>query len=317
MQVLGWPDRHKAYLALRATLHALRDRLTLEEVAQLAAYVNRPDVLVLALPRGGVPIAYEVACALNVPPDVFLVCKLGVPGYEELAMGAMATGGVRVLNDHAMGVLRISDYVIDAAATWEQQGLARREHLYRCERLHPDMRGRTVILVDDGLLRPSGTERVAGSHRPKRVCTRRQHLKERQAMPSTTDVTLMEAVRQTAHPLPGAAHNYAPLMDLVGTAHFVLLGEASHGTHEFYPEVRVRFGAGRALGVTPVSRSASALTGSHEMKGEVPWHTGTRWMGCPLEPKPGFGSAHSPRGWHPCWRDTHGRALFREQVCSP
>ena len=151
MQVLGWPDRHKAYLALRATLHALRDRLPLEEVAQLAAYVNRPDVLVLALPRGGVPIAYEVACALNVPPDVFLVCKLGVPGYEELVMGAMATGGVRVLNDHAMGVLRIPDYVIDAVAAWEQQELARRERLYRGERPPPDVRGQTVILVDDGL----------------------------------------------------------------------------------------------------------------------------------------------------------------------
>ena len=119
--------------------------------AKLAAYANRPDVLVLALPRGGVPVAYEVARALNVPLDVFLVRKPGVPGYEELAMGAMATGGVRVLNDHVVGVLRIPDYVIDAVATGEQQELARREHLYRGERPHPDMRGRTVILVDDGL----------------------------------------------------------------------------------------------------------------------------------------------------------------------
>src|SRR3954470_16673184 len=79
--------------------------------AKLAAYANRPDVLVLALPRGGVPVAYEVARALNAPLDVFLVRKLGVPGHEELAMGAVATGAVRVLNDQVVGLLRIPDYV--------------------------------------------------------------------------------------------------------------------------------------------------------------------------------------------------------------
>jgi len=119
--------------------------------AKLAAYANRPDVLVLALPRGGVPVAYEVARALNAPLDVFLVRKLGVPGHEELAMGAVATGGVRVLNDQVVGLLRIPDYVIDAVAAWEQQELARREHLYRGERPPPVVRGQTVILVDDGL----------------------------------------------------------------------------------------------------------------------------------------------------------------------
>ena len=120
-------------------------------VARLAAYANRPDVLVLALPRGGVPVAYEVARALNAPLDVFLVRKLGVPGHQELAMGAVATGGVRVLNDHIVGVLGIPDYVIDAVAAWEQQELARRERLYRGDRPLPDVRGQTVILVDDGL----------------------------------------------------------------------------------------------------------------------------------------------------------------------
>jgi predicted phosphoribosyltransferase len=119
--------------------------------AQLATYANRPDVFVLALPRGGVPVAYEVARTLNAPLDVFLVRKLGVPGYEELAMGAVATGGVRVLNDQVIGLLRIPDYVIDAVAAWEQQELARREHLYRGDRPPPDVRGQTVILVDDGL----------------------------------------------------------------------------------------------------------------------------------------------------------------------
>src|SRR6266581_9155963 len=93
--------------------------------AQLAAYANRPDVVVLALPRGGVPVAYEVARALQAPLDVFLVRKLGVPGYEELAMGAVATGGVRVLNDQLVGGLRIPDYVVDEVARSEQQELAR------------------------------------------------------------------------------------------------------------------------------------------------------------------------------------------------
>jgi predicted phosphoribosyltransferase len=119
--------------------------------AELAAYANRPDVLVLALPRGGVPVAYEVARALNASLDVFLVRKLGVPGHEELAMGAVATGGVRVLNDEIISDLRIPDYLIDAVAAQEQRELERRERLYRGDRLPPDVRGRTVILVDDGL----------------------------------------------------------------------------------------------------------------------------------------------------------------------
>jgi predicted phosphoribosyltransferase len=92
-----------------------------------------------------------VASALDVPLDVFVVRKLGVPGYEELAVGAVATGGVRVLNDQLVGGLRIPDYVVDEVAASEQQELARRERLYRGDRPPPDVRGRTVILVDDGL----------------------------------------------------------------------------------------------------------------------------------------------------------------------
>jgi predicted phosphoribosyltransferase len=118
---------------------------------RLTAYADRPDVLVLALPRGGVPVAYEVARALRAPLDVFLVRKLGVPGYEELAMGAVATGGVRVLNDQIVADLRIPDHVIEAVAEAEQQELARRERVYRGDRPPPDVRHRTVILVDDGL----------------------------------------------------------------------------------------------------------------------------------------------------------------------
>ncbi len=119
--------------------------------ATLDAYANRPDVLVLALPRGGVPVAYEVARARGVPLDVFLVRKLGVPGHEELAMGAIASGGVRVINDELVRALRIPDEVIDAVTAQEQQELARRERLYRGDHPPPDVRGRTVILVDDGL----------------------------------------------------------------------------------------------------------------------------------------------------------------------
>src|SRR6202035_732908 len=118
---------------------------------KLAAYANRADALVLALPRGGVPVAYEVARALDAPLDVFLVRKLGVPGYEELAMGAVATSGVRVLNDQIVNGLGIPSYVIDAVAAQEQQELERRERLYRGGRPPPDVRGRTLILVDDGL----------------------------------------------------------------------------------------------------------------------------------------------------------------------
>jgi len=117
----------------------------------LAAYAHRPDVLVLALPGGGVPVAYDVARALGAPLDVFIVRKLGIPGHEELAMGAVATGGVRVLNEQVVHALNIPDHVIDAVTAWEQQELARRERLYRGDRPPPDVRGRTVILVDDGL----------------------------------------------------------------------------------------------------------------------------------------------------------------------
>jgi predicted phosphoribosyltransferase len=118
---------------------------------KLAHYADRPDVLVLALPRGGVPVAYEVARALGAPLDVFVVRKLGVPGYEELAMGAVATGGVRVLNDNIVSGLHIPDYLIDAVANRELEELRRRERVYRGGCPPPDVRGRTVILVDDGL----------------------------------------------------------------------------------------------------------------------------------------------------------------------
>ena len=117
----------------------------------LRVYANRPDVLVLALPRGGVPVAYEVARALRAPLDVFLVRKLGVPGQEELAMGAIASGGGVLLNDEVVQALGMPDEVIEEVAAAEREELRRREQLYRDGRPAPEVRGKTVILVDDGL----------------------------------------------------------------------------------------------------------------------------------------------------------------------
>lgn len=118
---------------------------------KLATYSNRPDVLVLALPRGGVTVAFEVARALHAPLDVVAVRKLGVPERKELAMGAIASGGVRILNKDIVQFLNIPEAVIDKVAAHEQQVLQRREDLYRGGRPASTIRGRTVILVDDGI----------------------------------------------------------------------------------------------------------------------------------------------------------------------
>ena len=258
--------------------------------AKLSAYAHRPDVLVLALPRGGVPVAYEVAGALDAPLDVFVVRKLGVPGYEELAMGAIATGGVRVLNKQVVDSLDIPNYLIDAVAAQEQQELARRERLYRGGGPPPDVRGRTVVLVDDGLatgatmqaaieaLRqlqparivvavPTASPQTCEEMKAKAdevICaitpepfeavgrwyedfsqTTDEEVRELLASPGTTvdkevvdgsaDSALVEALR-ASHPLTGAARDYDPLLDRIGEARFALLGEASHGTCEFYRE---------------------------------------------------------------------------------
>ncbi|MGC1888432.1 MAG: phosphoribosyltransferase family protein, partial [Stellaceae bacterium] len=258
---------------------------------RLAADANRPDVLVLALPRGGVPVGYEVARALGAPLDVFVVRKLGVPGHEELAMGAVATGGVRVLNDQIVQGLRIPEYVIDAVAARERQELGRRERLYRGGRPPPEVHGRTVILVDDGLatgatmraaimalrkLQPARivvaiptaspetceelkaeVDEVVCAIKPepflavghwyedfsqttdeevRDLLARRQHPEANQTAKDTPGDGLLDAVRKAAHPLTGAARDYDPLMELIGECRFVLLGEASHGTHEFYRE---------------------------------------------------------------------------------
>ena len=134
---------------------------------KLAKYANRPDVVVLALPRGGVPVAYEVARALGASMDVFLVRKLGVPGREELAMGAIASGGVRILNREVVSRLQIAERVIDAVASRESQELQRRERDYRDDRPVPVVRGRVVILVDDGLATGSTMRSAVAALRPE------------------------------------------------------------------------------------------------------------------------------------------------------
>ena len=130
-----------------------RDRVEAGDVLaeQLRRYAGREDVLVLALPRGGVPVAARVARALGAPLDVFVVRKLGVPGHEELAMGAIASGGVRVVNEQVVDRLRLGEADLDRVAEAEGRELARRERSYREGRDPPDLAGRVVILVDDGL----------------------------------------------------------------------------------------------------------------------------------------------------------------------
>jgi putative phosphoribosyl transferase len=118
---------------------------------ELSAHAGRSDVIVLALPRGGVPVAYEVARALNVPLDIFIVRKLGLPGHEELAIGAIGSGGIRVLNHDIVQGLKIPQTLIDTVTRQELQELERRERAYRGDRPSPEVRGRTVILIDDGL----------------------------------------------------------------------------------------------------------------------------------------------------------------------
>jgi predicted phosphoribosyltransferase len=158
------PDDRRPYEDRTAAGRAL--------AARLARYAGRGDVIVLALPRGGVPVAFEVAEALEAPLDLFLVRKLGTPGHRELAMGAIASGGVRVLNDDVVEWYGITPDAIEAIAREEQVELERREAAYREGRPAAVLEGRVVILVDDGLATGS-TMRAAvqavQQHRPARV----------------------------------------------------------------------------------------------------------------------------------------------------
>jgi putative phosphoribosyl transferase len=139
---------------------------------QLQRFANREDVVVLALPRGGVPVAYEVATSLGVPMDVFVVRKLGVPGHPELAMGAIASGGVRVMNEEVVSWYQPSDAAVEAVIRAEQMELERRERAYRDGPPPAPIQGRTVILVDDGLATGSTMRAAvlaARARRPARV----------------------------------------------------------------------------------------------------------------------------------------------------
>ena len=266
---------------------------------KLSHYFGRPNLLVLALPRGGVAVGFEVARALQAPLDIFVVRKLGLPGHEEYAMGAIASGGVRVMTP--LPGLAVSPEAVAEVVAREQAELVRREHLYRGQRPAISLRGRTVIVVDDGLATgatmraavlairqqhpahlvvavPVGAEDTcqalrdevdevvcAATPQPFRAVglwyknfpqasddevstlleeARREHelvarskaVSTQQAQAPSAQSALLEGLKRHLQPLTGAAHDYDPLMQLIGPARFALLGEASHGTQEFYRE---------------------------------------------------------------------------------
>jgi erythromycin esterase-like protein/predicted phosphoribosyltransferase len=245
---------------------------------RLSGYAGRDDVIVLGLPRGGVPVAYEIARELRAPLDVFLVRKLGVPGHEEHALGAIATGGIRVLNKPVIESLGLPPEWIEAIDAKERRELQRRERAYRGDRPPPDVAGRTVILVDDGLA--TGSTMLAALHalradEPARVvvavpvadpgvCAALRDVADEvvcaltpqplQAVglwyddfSQTSDDEVRALLERAPRPPPvrapavvqplhGAASDYDALIDRAAGARFVLIGEASHGTHEFYRE---------------------------------------------------------------------------------
>lgn len=133
----------------------------------MSEYSGRQDVLVLALPRGGAPVAYEVARVLNLPLDVFIVRKLGIPGFDEFAMGAIAMGGVRVLDESAIQTFDIPQEVVDAVALYEEHELRRREAMYRGTKPEVEVRDRIIILVDDGLSTASTMRAVIAALRQR------------------------------------------------------------------------------------------------------------------------------------------------------
>src|SRR2546422_6466836 len=146
-----------------------RDRTEAGQIlaSKLTKYLNQVNTVILALPRGGVPVAYEIGKELGLPVDIFVVRKLGVPGHEELAMGAIASGGVRHINRDVVDQVRIDSETIDVASRREQKEIERRERLYRGQRPPVDVQNKTVILVDDGL--------ATGSTMPAAIAALRQH----------------------------------------------------------------------------------------------------------------------------------------------
>jgi erythromycin esterase-like protein/predicted phosphoribosyltransferase len=259
--------------------------------AHLSEYARRPDAIVLALPRGGVPVAFELARLLSLPLDVFLVRKLGMPSQPEVAMGAIAEGGVEVLSEDLIAHLGIPPAVVQQVAVRERLELDRRDQRYRAGRQRPDVTNRTVMLVDDGLATGASMEAAILALRklhPARIlavapvgaretCERLGRVADRVvclAMPEPFHavggwyadfrevadeevIRLLEEAGRTERPagagpagpaeivrqlrsrvqrLAGAADDYDALLDGIGDARLVLLGEATHGTHEFYRE---------------------------------------------------------------------------------
>jgi erythromycin esterase-like protein/predicted phosphoribosyltransferase len=248
---------------------------------RLSRYAGRDDVIVLGLPRGGVPVAYEVARELDVPLDVYLVRKLGVPGHEEFAFGAIATGGVRVLNKELIEQLGLPAEWIEAIDAKERRELERRERAYRGDRPPPDLAGRTVILVDDGLATGSTMLAALQAVRlddPARVlaavpvaapevCEALKAVADEvvcavtpqplravglwyEDFSETSDEQVRDLLARARRPpvssgldadgalrpLAAAEDDYAALLTRAYGVRHVLLGEASHGTHEFYRE---------------------------------------------------------------------------------
>lgn len=157
-----------------ATMQRFRNRAEAGSLlaSRLAHFAGRPNARILALPRGGVPVAFEIAQALKLPLDVFVVRKLGVPGQEELAMGAVASGNVRIVQPHVVQALRIPQSVIEAVAGEEIREIARRERAFRGDRPSPEIRDRTIILVDDGLATGSTMRAAVAAlklQRPERI----------------------------------------------------------------------------------------------------------------------------------------------------
>jgi erythromycin esterase-like protein/predicted phosphoribosyltransferase len=259
--------------------------------SRLSAYAGRSDVIVLALPRGGVVVGFEVAQRLGVPLDVFLVRKLGVPGHPEVAMGAIASGGVKVLSTELIRELGIPQTLVEQVSVREHLELERRDRAYRGDREPPIVRDRTILLVDDGLATGATMQAAIIALRqlaPARIiiavpvgardtCARlaplvddlvcldmplgfqavglsyasfpdvsdaevqrllhvaaQPQLPRRGPQPKASEVA--EAIRERVQPFTGGARDYDTLLHAIGDAQVVLLGEATHGTHEFYRE---------------------------------------------------------------------------------
>ncbi len=260
----------------------------------LSKFAVDDNLIILALPRGGVPVAAEISKALGKPFDVLIVRKLGVPGHEEVAMGAIASGGFRVMSDEICSMLGLTHAEIDQVVQRETAEIARREKLYRGNRAVPLVAGRTVIIVDDGiatgstvsaaieLLRHEGAKKIviavpvappATAERLReeadevvtliepepflsvgqwydqfaqttddevRALLKEHHPEVEQPRVKTGEFVegkhVLHQIREHAKPLTGAATDYDELVEMIGDASVVLLGEASHGTHEFYRE---------------------------------------------------------------------------------